>query len=123
LSVEYAETEAAIRRVTGARAESITAEQVFRLAAEGDPVAQRVVADVHTYLGNALANIVHLVNPSMIILGGPVAQAGDLLIEPLRTRIMDLCLPAATQSLRLAQGSLGPEANLVGAVTLALQDI
>ncbi len=48
LSVEHPETEAAIRRVTGARAERITAEQVFRLAAEGDEVAQSIVEDVLT---------------------------------------------------------------------------
>ena len=63
LSVEYPETEAAIRRVTGARAERITAEQVFHLAAEGDTIAQHIVSEVLTYLGIALANIVHLVNP------------------------------------------------------------
>jgi glucokinase len=123
LSVEYPETEAAISRVTGGRAERITAEQVFLLAAEGDRVAQGIVNDVHKYLGITLANIVHLVNPGTIILGGPVAQAGELLIAPLREQIQALCLPAASQSLRVAQGSLGSEANLVGAVTLALQDL
>jgi glucokinase len=123
LSVENPQTEAALRRVTGARAERITAEQVFRLAAEGDSVAQQIVNDVHTYLGIALANIVHLMNPSMIILGGQVAQAGELLIVPLQARIRDLCLPAASEDLRVIQGRLGTEANIVGAVTLALQDI
>jgi glucokinase len=123
LSVEHPETEAAIRRITGARAERITAEQVFRLAAEGDEVAQGIVQDVHTYLGIALANIVHLINPGVIILGGQVAQAGDLLIKPLQARIHDLCLAAASSSLRIVQGSLASEANIVGAVTLALQDI
>ncbi len=123
LSVEYPETEAAIKRVTGGRAERITAEQVFRLAVEGDTIAQHVVSDVHTYLGTALANIIHLINPSMIILGGPVAQAGELLLAPLRERIQELCLPAASQSLRIVPGSLGSEASLVGAVTLALQDV
>jgi glucokinase len=123
LSVEHPETEAAISRVTGARAERITAEQVFRLAAEGDKVAQGIVQDVHAYLGIALANIVHLMNPGVIILGGQVAQAGDLLIKPLQARIHDLCLAAASSSLRIVQGSLGSEANIVGAVTLALQDI
>src|SRR5437660_1420716 len=56
LSVEYPETEAAIRRVTEDRAERITAEQVFRLAAVGDAVAQRIVDEVLTYLSMALAN-------------------------------------------------------------------
>ncbi len=123
LSVEHPETEAAIRRVTGARAERITAEQVFLLAAEGDEVAQGIVQDVHTYLGIALANIVHLINPGVIILGGQVAQAGELLIQPLQARIHDLCLAAASSSLRIVQGSLASEANILGAVTLALQDI
>ena len=123
LSVEYPETEAAIRRVTGARAERITAEQVFRLAAEGDAIARHIVEEVHTYLGIALANIVQLINPGMIILGGAVAQAGDLLVEPLQKRVRQLCLPAASQSLRIVKGNLGTEANIVGAVTLALQDM
>src|SRR5260370_30382540 len=123
LSVEHPETEAASRRVTGARAERITAEQVFRLAAAGDRVAQGVTQEVYTYLGIALANIVHLMNPGIIILGGQVAQAGELLTLPLQARLQDLCLKAACQSLRVVQGSLGSEANLVGAVTLALQDI
>jgi glucokinase len=123
LSVEHPETEAAIRRVTGARAERITAEQVFRLAAEGDKVAQGIVEDVLTYLGIALANIVNLINPGVIILGGQVAQAGDLLIKPLQARVQELSLPSANASLRIVQGTFGSEANIVGAVTLALQDI
>lgn len=123
LSIEFPETEAAIRRITGARAERITAEQVFRLAASGDRVAQRVVDGVYTYLGIALANIVHLLNPSMIILGGQVAQAGELLLAPLQARLRDLCLPAASQDVHIELGKLGTEANIIGAVTLALQDI
>jgi glucokinase len=122
LSVEYPETEAAIRRITGSRAERITSEQVFRLAAEGDKVAQRIVNDVHTYLAIALANIVHLINPGVIILGGQVARVGELLIAPLQARLDDLCL-AASRPVRIVQGTLGSEANIVGAVMLALQDI
>jgi len=123
LSVEYPETEAVIHRVTGARAERITAVQVFQLAAEGDRIAQGIVHEVETYLGIALANIVHVMNPGIIILGGQVAQAGDLLIAPLQARIHALCLPAAIQSMRIVQGTHGSEANSVGAVTLALQDV
>src|SRR5579864_8279964 len=122
-SVEHAETEAAIRRVTGSRAESITAEQVFRLAADGDLIARGITQEVYTYLGIALANIVHMINPGLIILGGQVAQAGDLLIQPLQARLNDLCLKVSTQSLRVVTGALGSDANSVGAITLALQDM
>ncbi len=123
LSVEYPETEATIKRLAGDRAEHLTVEQVYHLAAEHDQVAMHVVDQVHNYLGIALANIVHLVNPGMIILGGSVAQAGPLLLVPLRERVQQLCLPAAYQALQIVQGSLGAEANLAGAVTLALQDL
>jgi glucokinase len=123
LSREHPETEATMRRVTGDSAERITAEQVFRLATEGDEVARGIVQDVQTCLGIALANIVHLINPGVIILGGQVAQAGDVLIEPLQALVHELCLPAAKSSLRIVQSSFGSEANIVGAVTLALQDI
>lgn len=126
LSVEYPETATAIRRVTGGRAERITTEQVFLLASEGDPVAREIIAKAQYHLGIMLANIVHIMNPGIIILGGPVAQAAHadaMFIAPLREQIQALCLPAASQSLRVVQGSLGSEASLVGAVTLALQDL
>jgi glucokinase len=122
-AIVRAMSDLSVSPITEARAEQITAEQVFRQASQGNKAAQHIVDDVYTYLGIALANIVHLVNPGMIVLGGPVAQAGDLLIKPLQERLQRLCLPAAVQSLRIVRGSLGSEANIVGAVTLALQDL
>ena len=122
-SVEHPETIEAINRVTQSRAERIAVDQIYQLAAGGDPVAQQTIDEVHTYLGMALTNIILLANPSMVILGGSVAQVGSALVDPLQERIRTLCLPAATQSLRVVQGSLGSEANLLGAVTLALQDL
>jgi glucokinase len=123
LAIEYPESEETMRLVTGGRAERITAEQVFRMAEAGDRVARHVVEEVETYLGIALANIIHLVNPGIIILGGQVARAGELLIAPLRARIQDLCLKEASEAVRIVQGKLGAEANIVGAITLALQDL
>ncbi len=73
--------------------------------------------------GVALANIIHLINPSVIILGGQVAQAGDLLIAPLRGRLDDLCLAEAREAVHIVRGKLGAEANIIGAITLALQDL
>ena len=123
LSVEYPETEATIRRITGARAERITADQVFQLSAAGDAIAQRIIEDVHTYLSIALTNIIYIMNPGVIILGGQVALAGELLIAPLQERVNNMCLPAVGESARIVQSMHGSEANIIGAVTLALQDV
>ncbi len=86
-------------------------------------MAQRIVGEVLTYLSIALANIAQLMNPGKIIVGGQVALAGELLIAPLQERIRALCLPATGQAVQVVQSKHGSEANIVGAVTLALQDV
>ncbi len=123
LATIYPQTAQALREFGQVPSSSITAEQIFQLAANGDRGAQQVVDEVETYLGIALANIIHLINPGMIILGGQVAQAGNLLLIPLQARVRALCLEAASQAVRVVQGKLGAEANIVGAITLALQDL
>ncbi len=123
VSVEYPQTEEAIRRITGGRAEAMTVDQVFRIAAEGDPIAQGVVDEALRYLAMSLANLVNLLDPGVIILGGAVALAGDLLFGPLRQMVPPLCLRASTDPVRIVPSALGSEAALKGAVALALQDV
>jgi glucokinase len=122
-SVEYPETEEAIRRATGGRAEAMTVEQVFRIAHEGDPVAQRVIGEALHYLSIGLANLVNVLDPGVIIVGGAVALAGDLLFEPLRQMVPPLCLRPASEPIKILPSALGSDATLKGAVALALQDI
>jgi glucokinase len=123
VSVEYPQTEAAIRRVTGGRAEAMTVDQVFQIAADGDQVAGQVIGEVLHYLSISLANLVNVLDPGVIILGGAVALAGELLFEPLRQMVPPLCLRAASEPVRIVPGVLGSDASLKGAVAIALQDI
>ncbi|HEY7123148.1 MAG TPA: ROK family protein [Ktedonobacterales bacterium] len=123
VSVEYPETEEAIRRVTGGRAEAMTVEQVFRIADAGDPIAQRVIGEALHYLAISVANLVNVLDPGMIIVGGAVALAGDLLFEPLRQMVPPLCLRPLTEPIKILPSALGSDATLKGAVALALQDI
>lgn len=122
-SVEYPQTEEAIRRITGGRAEAMTVDQVFQIAAEGDPIAQGVVNEALRYLSISLANLVNLLDPGVIIIGGAVALTGDLLFGPLRQMVPPLCLRASTEPVRIVPAALGSEVALRGAVALALQDI
>jgi glucokinase len=123
VSVEYPETEEAIRRVTGGRAEAMTVEQVFRIAAEGDLIAQRVVGEALHYLAISLANLINVLDPGVIILGGVVALAGGLFFEPLRQMVPPLCLRSPDEPVKILPSALGSDAALKGAVALALQDI
>jgi len=123
VSVEYPQTEEAIRRVTGGRAEAMTVDEVFRIASEGDSVAQGVVNEALHYLAISLANLSNLLDPGVIIIGGAVALAGDLLFGPLRQMALPLCLRASTEPVRIVPSALGSDATLRGAVALALQDV
>jgi len=123
VSVEYPQTEEAIRRATDGRAEAMTVDQVFRIAAEGDPVAQEVVNAALHALAISLANLVNVLDPGVLILGGAGALAGDLLFGPLRLMVPPLCLRPASDPIRIVPSALGSEASLKGAVALALQDV
>ncbi|MDR7555621.1 MAG: ROK family protein [Armatimonadota bacterium] len=102
-------------------AEELDAHAVARAAVEGDPLAREVFARAARYLGLAVANLVNLLNPAMVIIGGGVARAGDLLLAPVR-RIVDaeaFARPAA--AVRIVPAALGADAGALGAVAAARQ--
>ncbi len=98
----------------------ITAETVVRAAREGDLVAQEILAQAAEYLGIALANIMTLLSPQVIALGGGVMHgAGDLLLEPIRRAVARRCGSwVDLESRRILLSALGEEAGLLGAARL-----
>ena len=111
------ESTAAMLRVSGGRAEAMTVRQVVQLAEEGDNAARAVLERAWDALAVALANLVAALDPDVIILGGPPAEAGDGFCQPLRERLAMLCgswRPAPD----LLPGTLGPRAALIGACLL-----
>ncbi|HEY7833097.1 MAG TPA: ROK family protein, partial [Ktedonobacterales bacterium] len=117
-AVDAPASEAAMLRVTGGRAEAMTAEQVVRLAAAGDPVAAGVVGEALDALAPALANLVVALDPDLIVLGGPLAGADAGFVLPLAARLAALCEPFMGAPPLLA-GELDPVAALVGALLAA----
>jgi glucokinase len=100
--------------------EAITGQMVTGLARQGDPMCVDLLRDVGQWLGEGLATLAAVLDPSVIAIGGGVADAGDLLLEPVR-RAFEEHLPARehrrTAELRLA--ALGNEAGIIGAADLA----
>src|ERR1700685_2106283 len=76
-----------VQSVLTDRAHASDCSQVFQAAAESDEVAAWIIDRAVMHLGAALASLVHLVDPEMIILGGQIAEAGPQLIEPLRVEL------------------------------------
>ncbi|MGB8960247.1 MAG: ROK family protein, partial [Candidatus Aminicenantales bacterium] len=70
--------------LAGGVIEAVTAETVAAAARRKDPLAMEVVADVVTYLAMGVANIVSILNPEVVVVGGGLFQAADLFLEPVR---------------------------------------
>ena len=112
------ESTAAMLRVSGGRAEAMTVRQVIQLASEGDPSATTVLESAWDALAVALANLVAALDPDVIVIGGPSAEAGEAFCGPLRERLEMLCAswrPAPA----ILPGALEPRAALLGACLLA----
>ncbi|WP_297197426.1 ROK family protein [Thermanaeromonas sp.] len=98
----------------------LEAKDVLLAAREGDELALEVVNRAASYLGIALANAVFLLGPEVVIIGGGVAQAGEVILKPLKERFVEALGPWQIRPLPLLAARLGNKAGFVGAAYLAL---
>jgi glucokinase len=83
-------------------------------------VSFSVVRDTVKYLGMAAANLVVVADPDVLVVGGLMASAADLFLEPLRTEIARRLPSAMMQALTIAPAALGPDAAAIGAARLTV---
>ncbi len=100
------------------RSGTITAKAVVQLAEQGDPVCQGIIRKVGRTLGTALANVCCVLNPEIIVIGGGVSRAGNLLLNPVREAFNTAALPRIAQKTSIAPAKLGNQAGLIGAAWL-----
>jgi Transcriptional regulator/sugar kinase len=100
--------------------EGIQSRDVIAAACNGDLLSQQILSDAGAHLGTAIASLVNLFNPSMIIIGGGVSQIGDLLLEPIRRTVQRRSLKMASKRLRITTALLGRRSSGMGAVVQAL---
>jgi len=101
-------------------ASSISASDVIEAARQGDLIAQQIVSEAGGHLGTAIASLVNLFNPSMVVIGGKISQTGDLLLEPIRKTVRQRSLKAASRDIRITAAYLGKRSSGMGAVVEAL---
>ena len=99
-----------------------TVEDLVDAALQGDAVCRQVIQNAGRYLGTSIANLLNLVNPGLVILGGELVQAGELLMEPIHASIRERVMPIAAQQAAIVAGKLGNDAIAIGAATLVIQN-
>ena len=101
----------------------LTAEDVARAAAFGDPVAVELLQSAGRRVGHMLASVVNFFNPSLIIIGGGVAQSGDQLLASIRETVYRRSLPLATRDLLIQRSSLGQLGGVIGTSALVVDQL
>ena len=108
-----------LNKCTGGDTEKITAKVVFEAEKKNDPTALNVYNRFIDYLSQAIASVINLIDPEIIVLGGGVSKAGSFLLDPLldnyRKYVIFRDLPVPEVKLAV----LGPEAGIIGAAMLS----
>jgi glucokinase-like ROK family protein len=105
------------------RAGSLTAADVADAASRGDPVSVDLLQKAGRYVGTMLAGVVNLLNPSVIVIGGGVAGAGDVVLAAIRESVYRRSLPLATRHLLVTSSTLGERGGVVGTAVMVLDEL
>lgn len=100
---------------------NVTLRDVVALANEGDPGCRQIVADAGAAIGSVVAGLATAMNPECIVVGGELAETGDILLGPIREALRRRALLNQLAPLEVVPAELGRQAELVGAIVLALQ--
>lgn len=107
----------------GSHGPDLTVPKMVRLARDGDPGCRRVVADVGRHVGMGVANLCNVLNPSRVVLGGELAEAGEVVLGPIRESVARYAIPSAARQLAVVPGALGARAEVLGALALVLSEM
>ena len=110
-----------ISELVNSNLDEISAAIVAEAANKGDKLAQGIIEKTGEYLGTGIANIINLFNPQMVIIGGGVAQAGDLIFNPLKKTMEKRAFPVPAKVAKIVASSLGRDCTVIGAATLVLK--
>ncbi|MEW6206962.1 MAG: ROK family protein [Acidobacteriota bacterium] len=115
----YRDRTSSLSRLSMPRDREFTAEDIAHAARDGDEMAQLMMERTGMFLGIALAAVINLLNVEMIVLGGGVMEAGDLILKPTIKETRRRAFPPSFASCEIVIAELGPSAGMTGAALLA----
>jgi predicted NBD/HSP70 family sugar kinase len=113
--------ERARREIAGGDGAIANVGDLVRAARAGDAGARRIVADVGAHLGVAVASLMNVLNPAVVVLGGEITGVGELLLAPVRAAVCDRSLATTFEDTAITTSNLGDKAIAVGAATMVLR--
>ncbi|GAA3426763.1 ROK family protein [Streptosporangium nondiastaticum] len=110
-------------RLREAGVEATGGRDIVRLVRSGNTQAVQLIRQAGREIGEVLASIVNFFNPSVIVVGGDVAEAGEQILAGLREVIYSRSLPLATQHLTITASDLGDRAGVIGAAVMVIEHV
>jgi glucokinase len=108
-----------IRELAQGDLNEITPELIARAAIQGDEIAQRIYEQAGRYIGIAISNLIVVLTPQMVVVGGGVARAGDLLMSPIRETVRERVLVTPVEKVQIVFAELGTLGGAMGAAEWA----
>lgn len=112
----------ALRSLSQERLASLTAKEIAEHAHQGDPLCREIFWETGVYLGLGIANMINLFDIPFVIIGGGVAQAGELLFEPVNQTVREHVYAVDPARITIVPRELGSDASLLGAALLAAME-
>jgi glucokinase len=108
-------------RALAEKPDALTCRAIFDTAAEGDALADRIVEETAYYLAVGATNMLHMVDPDMVVFGGGMIAAGDGFLERIRSHVRRLAFPVPAAKAQIRYAQLGSDAGFIGAAACARQ--
>lgn len=110
-----------IKKIAGGNLKSVTPETIQVAALKGDKMARRIWKEAGEYLGIALSGVINLLNPEVIVFGGGVARAGELIFKPMKAEIKKRTFKTPFEKVKFTCTRFGEDLGVIGAALLILQ--
>lgn len=112
-----------ITTMVGGDVSKVKAYEVIQAARAGDVLATEVIRDAGMNLGLAVVSLIHIFDPEAVIIGGGVSNAGDLLLDPIRSVVAERAMPDFLDRAKVVRSALGDDSGILGAVAFAMDKL
>lgn len=114
-------TKTSITKLVEGELSKVTAKVVAQAAQGGDPLANSIFKEAGFYIGLGITNLLHILNPELVIIGGGVSKAGDLLFDPIKETVKARAMLSYQEGLRIVSAALRDDVGLLGAAAFVLK--
>ncbi|MCX7700132.1 MAG: ROK family protein [Gemmataceae bacterium] len=103
------------------REKKLTAQRIFDAAKAGDPLAEKIVDETAAILAIGAANLMHVINPEMVVFAGGMTESGDWFLQKIRNHVPTYAFPVPAERTKIRFAQLGSDAGFIGAAACARQ--